>query len=205
MSLSKRPLLALAAAALLCPVGAAQANEFSISSQSFRLIWNPLTIAGQEGSGLRIQCNVTLEGTFLGRTYIKEVGLPLGDITGATLGSPCTSGEATVLAGGLPWGVVYDAFTGTLPSMTTVSGRFLDVSIGFTFGGLNCLISAGSAGVTATALLGARGTVTGVRLDETDVISPTTGIFLCRALRVSLSGTGSANDHMGNPYAIILI
>ena len=194
----------VAALALGAATGTASANRLSISSQSFRLNWAPATIAGQSGSGISVECNLTFEGSFQRTTTEKTVGQPLGDITRPTLGT-CTGGSATLLSETLPWHITYEAFTGTLPNITGVVARFIGVSIGITDSGLPCLLrTEAEHPVSATAIRGEGSTVTGVRFDETDLIVGA-GNFVCRMLRLNLSGTGRFLAANGEAFRYTLI
>jgi hypothetical protein len=124
----KSVLLALtaltAAGALASAVGSASARNLSISNQSFRAVWNPLTLTA---GGVEIRCRVTLEGSFHARTIAKVVGSLIGLVTRALVGRPCTGlGEAFVFNGSevllgrttensLPWHIKYLGFNGVLP------------------------------------------------------------------------------------------
>jgi hypothetical protein len=168
-------------------VGSASANRLSVSTQSFRLNWSALAITSEAG---RVECSVTLEGTFHRETTAKTAGQLLGYILRPALGTPCTGGTATLLSETLPWHIRYESFTGNLPNITGVSAAFAGLAIGITKGGLPCLLRTEAAQpVSATAIREGGSTVTGVRLDETDLI-PATGNVFCRTLRYSLSGTG---------------
>lgn len=123
-------LTALTAAVVLASaVGAASANRLSISNRGIRVVWTPLNF----GSGItRIECNVTLEGTFHSNTIVKRERALLGYITRAAIGRPCSGlGEAFVFNGtesflgdrsnSLPWHITYEGFGGTLPRITKVN------------------------------------------------------------------------------------
>lgn len=195
---------ALAALVLSAAASTTSANHLSISSQGFRLIWTPLTIAGQAESGFRVECNATLEGSFHRPTTEKFAGNLLGYIVRPSLES-CVGGTATFLAETLPWHITYGAFTGSLPNITGVIADFSGVSVGASELGVPCLMRTEAAQpVSATAIRGESSTVTGVRLDETDLI-PATGNFICRTLRMHLSGTGRFLTATGLAFRYILI
>ncbi len=199
-----RHLLASVVATLALSVAAstASAGRLSVSTQSFRLNWSSLAITSEGG---RVECGVTLEGTFHRETTAKTAGQLLGYIARPALGTPCTGGSATLLSETLPWHIRYESFTGTLPNITGVSAAFAGVSIGINKAGLVCLLRTEAAQpVSATAIREGGSTVTGVRLDETDLI-PATGNVFCRSLRYSLSGTGRFLAATGASFRYTLI
>lgn len=123
-------LAALAAAVVLAlAVGLASANDLSYSNQAFRIVWSRLSFS-ESGGGIPISCPVTLEGSFHSRTMTKTQGALVAHITSAVVNNPrCTEGHATILEETLPWHVLYDSFSGTLPSITSV--RHLLIGAGF--------------------------------------------------------------------------
>jgi hypothetical protein len=128
-----------AAIVLAAAAGLASANGLSYSEQAFRIIWSRLTFS-ESGGGIPISCPVTLEGSFHARTMTKARA-SVADITSATVNDPrCQEGHATILDESLPWDVVYDAFSGRLPSITSVRhlliGAAFEVSPGL---GIRCL------------------------------------------------------------------
>ncbi|HEV7773596.1 MAG TPA: hypothetical protein VGO48_09960 [Conexibacter sp.] len=124
----------VATAALASVISGASARNLSSSSESFRVVWNPLTF---EDGSLAIRCVVTLEGTFHSRTIAKVDGALMGYITRATVRHGCTEpfsifaadawtyngsevSLGTTLANSLPWHVTYKGFDGRLPNITRV-------------------------------------------------------------------------------------
>jgi hypothetical protein len=109
-------------------VGAASARNISVNNSGFRIVWTPMTITARE----TVECDVTMEGTFHYRTFVKMRGLLIGNITRAIVRhETCRGGDffalngAELLSGAvvpqtLPWNVRYEAFTGTLPNIATV-------------------------------------------------------------------------------------
>jgi hypothetical protein len=122
---TKLLLTALTAAIVLASaVGTASARNLSISNQSFLTTWNPLTFSTEaEGGGIRIECRVTLEGSFHYRTIPKILRHLIGYITSANVRRPCTGGEGfaeTRDEGStetLPWHITYEGFEGRLPAI----------------------------------------------------------------------------------------
>ncbi|HEV7773597.1 MAG TPA: hypothetical protein VGO48_09965 [Conexibacter sp.] len=149
LTMRHAPKLALAAlfaaAALAGLVSSASARNLSSSSESFRVVWNPLTF---EDGTLAIRCVITLEGTFHSRTIAKVDGALMGYITRATVRHGCTepfsifSADAwtyngsevslgATLANSLPWHVTYKGFSGTLPNIGRI--RILTHGVRFVF------------------------------------------------------------------------
>jgi hypothetical protein len=193
----------LAAIALCVATSAASANNLRISEQSFRLTWSAATIAAQPEAGFRVECPLTLEGSFHSLSTEKVVGQLLGYIARTSLGT-CTGGTGTALTETLPWHIRYEGFTGSLPNITGVSAAFSGLSLGVTKGGLPCLLRTDAEHlVSATAIRESLSTVTGVRFDETDVITGGTNVF-CRMLRFSLSGTGRFLSGGGGAFRYVL-
>jgi hypothetical protein len=71
-------------------------------------------------TGVSVDCEVTLEGTFHEKSFVKLSGSFVGEVTRAIVASNlCRNGSARVLATSLPWAVEYASFTGTLPAIAT--------------------------------------------------------------------------------------
>jgi hypothetical protein len=123
-----------AAIVLATAIGTASANRLSISNRNFRQVWSPLSFTTErEGEGVRIACNVTLEGSFHYNTIAKRLGALLGYVTKATVGHPCSgAGEAwanngieesrlgSAIPNSLPWHITYEGFEGRLPEISGV-------------------------------------------------------------------------------------
>jgi hypothetical protein len=107
------------------------AGRLSVSSGTFRQVYNPLTF---EAESTIIRCPVTLEGSYNSRTIQKVTETSIGYITRAGAAeSACTGGRATFKSESLPWSMSYDRFTGTLPNISTASrfaiGAVIDLEI----------------------------------------------------------------------------
>jgi hypothetical protein len=113
--------VASATALLAVSVSAAAARSFSTSSQTFRMTFRRITFNGVFGD---IRCQLTMEGSLHGRTIAKTSSELVGFITASSFG-PCESGLATLLIGTLPWHLRYQAFTGTLPNITSTRLRLV--------------------------------------------------------------------------------
>lgn len=123
----------LAALILALTVGSASATHLSLSSQSFRIAYNPLVLSGFSSE---VRCNTTLEGSFSNASIAKAAGTQIGSVTAARFSHPCTGGEwwfyngtevlgTTTLANSFPWRVLYTSFENTLPNISGISARVL--------------------------------------------------------------------------------
>jgi hypothetical protein len=184
----------LAAVLLLAvSVASASANKLSISGQSFRMAWTSMQISGEELEEERTTCGVTLEGSFHSRTVAKVAGALIGYITRATAGN-CTVGEATMLTETLPWHVMYESFTGTLPAITSARFGITGLTMLIVGGPLRrCLYRfppAAPGGVIANLTGGA---VTSIRIDEArrhELFESRLTIRMCRP-RLGAQGSGT--------------
>ena len=120
-----------------------------------------------------VECDVTMEGSFHYRTIVKSDSL-IGFITKAvTNQASCRNGNffalngREVLAGAiapqtLPWHVRYESFTGTLPNITTVQIKIIDLSyLITTFGGFACLYKSTAAAPAVGHFTVVLGTIVG--------------------------------------------
>jgi len=117
---AKLGLTALIAALLLsAAISTAGARSLSVSSQTIRATWSRLEF-NEEGIGLSVRCQVTLEGSFHSRTITKVRGALIGAITRVNVFTErCTGGFAKGKPP-FPWHITYESFTGTLPTITSV-------------------------------------------------------------------------------------
>ena len=121
---SKGTLAILCASLLLAAAaGPGSARNIELSNQSFRITWAPLRFIAGEGEEI---CHVTLEGSFHSRTIAKSLESLIGFITRAQV-NRCDSPTTTGL--GLPWHIRYAGFTGTLPTVTSIRVKLIDVSV----------------------------------------------------------------------------
>ncbi|HXE44827.1 MAG TPA: hypothetical protein VN635_06490 [Conexibacter sp.] len=126
------------AAALFAVAAGSSARNLSFSSQGFRIVWTetePLVIrktAEMFGIDDLFHCPVTLEGSFSSATMGKVVGAQKAQITRETLGA-CNLEhswfESLAFQPEAEWQVNYEAFTGTLPRITSLRWQL----IGFAF------------------------------------------------------------------------
>jgi hypothetical protein len=118
MKLSKLLLAVVGATVLLgALVSSASAGRLSNSSTTLRATWARMDFTGGFGT---VECEVTLEGSLHSRTIAKVARALIGNITAASVSSPCRRGGATILRETLPWHVTYNSFAGTLPNITNI-------------------------------------------------------------------------------------
>ncbi len=182
---SKVLLSTLAAAIVLAAlVGTADARRIELNNQFIRTTWNPLVFSG---SGIRISCPVTIEGSFHSKTLSKVCGQLVGYITRAELTkAACQGGQALILNGienapgatTLPWHVRYNSFEGTLPAITGITLQLIEAS--FIITGLECLFKSNTAKPAfGIARVNPEGKITELNADPTRRIPKFAGGILC--------------------------
>lgn len=170
-------------------VGSASANRISYSNQAFRIVWASLTFS-ESGGNFPITCPVTLEGSFHSSTMAKVRDARVAQIARALVNDPaCTEGHATILGESLPWEVLYQSFSGTLPMINRVRHYLINAAFQIEPGlGVVCLARSSSTFPAAgEANRDASGNITSLRTDPTLAI-PITGTNCPRA--GIFSGTG---------------
>ncbi|MFL5817249.1 MAG: hypothetical protein ACJ76L_06565 [Conexibacter sp.] len=182
MRLGRAILVVVGATVLLTAlVGAASARNLSASSLSLRASFARLNFSGGFGT---LECEVVLEGTFHSRTITKTVGTLSGFITAGNI-TRCARGAATIDRESLPWHVRYAGFTGTLPTIATISATASGLAFRVrepTFG-VTCQASAASATVTFRL---SSGVLTEATVSGTTSCAPSSG---------TLSGTTTNVDN----------
>lgn len=182
----------------------ALANTLSFSNRNFRTTFTPMSFSSAaNGGGIRIECNVTMEGSFHLNSIAKVAGNLIGHITRAIAEQEmCTGGliwalNGTELQGGvavpqtLPWHVRYRGFTGALPAITTVRIEIVGASFLGSIIGVACLYRSTEANpVRAILTRNAGGTIASVSLDEAASIPKAVGGGLCPA-NIFARGTGT--------------
>jgi hypothetical protein len=121
---SKLILAGLAAALVMAfAANSASARNLSISHGELWLVtWRQLKFTSL--GSIAAECDVTLDGSFHYRTFIKLRETLVGYITRAIVGT-CGSGSATVLTTNLPWHIRYQGFQGTLPNILGIRLRLI--------------------------------------------------------------------------------
>jgi hypothetical protein len=202
---SKLLLTGLAAAIVMAfAVGSASANRIETSSQSFRAVWSRLTF--NDAANVRVECPVTLSGSFHSKTISKVSGSLIGYINSAAVGA-CTGGEARADTETLPWHIQYNSFTGTLPNIESITLTLVGSKFEITAGGIHCV-----AGNTQTSpafgkvlVEPATGRVTGLRALEEHTI-PLGGGFSCSfASPGRFEGTASVSEARGAAITVRLV
>jgi hypothetical protein len=184
--------LTAAACLLLAVAGSASANRLSLSNQSIR--WTFLEYTSVNG-GIRISCELTLEGSFHSRTFAKVRGALIGYINRASVRPGCRGewGDMVFLSETLPWHVRYASFSGTLPRITSASVDIANWA--WNYRGLSevCLYRSTSERPARWILnRGESGAVTSIRADETIAVPFFSGGPFC-ARSINYSGTGSVS------------
>jgi len=206
-SRSKLALSCLAAILLLsAAISSASATRLSLSGNSFRIAWDR-TITGAtdftyaETIGSPITCPLTLEGTFHSATITKTANLLIGYVTRANVGTStgttaaCTGGRVTILTATLPWHVQYSSFGGTLPNITELTLRVINMSLQIANEAATCLFRTTSTepGVVIADVSNPTTTreLLFARLDETRNITLREGSFGCGIARGRFRGVGA--------------
>src|SRR5262249_7264834 len=131
-------------------VGDASARRIEFSSQSFRIVWSFFHF-GNTGETVRIECPVTLEGSFHSRTISKVSGQLIGYITRAQIGPFEACREKAGIEGisflqtSLPWHIRYNSFTGTLPTIQGTVVQLIGTGILVTSLNQHCLYKSTAA------------------------------------------------------------
>jgi hypothetical protein len=104
---------------------AASARRVLISANAIRTTFREMRFVGERGP---LNCPLTLEGSLHSTTITKVAGSLIGYITRVVKGF-CSIGTATVLPETLPWHVRYQSFSGTLPSIASVTVNVIGFSL----------------------------------------------------------------------------
>jgi hypothetical protein len=131
LTTTKLMLAGLAATVVLSlAVGSASARRIQTSEQGFLARWTNIVMGG---SGFRISCPLTLEGSFHSRTLSKVCGQLIGYVSKAQIPTglepPCSGGTATILTETLPWHIRYASFAGRLPNITRIRVQLVNTRI----------------------------------------------------------------------------
>ena len=122
----------MAATLLASALTTASARNLSFSNQQLRVTWSRLEF---RSALVTVRCQVTLEGSFHARTFLKVARTWMGNITRISFKEEtCTGGRASPDRAP-PWRITYESFAGTLPSITRLhllleDFRFLTESAG---------------------------------------------------------------------------
>ncbi len=190
-----RLLLAGLAASLLLSLGisSASANNLSASNGRIRIVWESLQLASTSEAIPRVNCPVTLEGSFHSATIRKVSGALVGVVSRATIvPTTCTGGTVTILQEALPWHARYVSFSGTLPNITGVTLATVGAKWRFTAGGNTCGATSTAASPGVGIMNVVSGRVTSLTAESRSNI-PFEGSFLCESSigRAIFAGAGT--------------
>lgn len=161
----------------------ASANHLSSSTQAFRASWSSFEFISGFAT---IRCSLTLEGSLHARTISKTPELLIGVINMASVG-PCSAGSATILQTSLPWHVRYASFTGTLPTISSITTTIIGFAYQFRepFEGITCLLRSTATSPATVSYNLTSGSVTSATLG---------GSIPCGSFTPSFGGTSNRNS-----------
>lgn len=206
--------LVLAALIAVCVLAAIVANtsarrlEISPAERGLRIVWPSYKVlVGWESFEVIVACPVTLEGSLHSRTLSKVCGALVGYITRATVNEGAcrasyepemtgTPAKSHFLAETLPWHVRYESFTGTLPSIASVTFQVVGAALRVYELplGESCLYRSTAAAPMRYLLeRGMAGEVTGLTNEESRLIPNSEGSPQCSTRGLGYSGTGTVS------------
>lgn len=158
--------------------GTASAGHLRLTEKEFEAIWetaqaNKEQLSIIDRSGNTVTCPATLAGSFTNNTIAKVTGINVGEISEARFAVACRG--AIFLT--RPWHIQYGSFGGTLPNITEITIKVIDMGVEVTLMGLSCLFRTEERrpAVFIIGGFGTGGSVETIRADETVTI-PATGI-----------------------------
>lgn len=193
MRYSTRLALAVLAAGcmLLALSGAAGANRLSLTNQSIRWTFAEYS---DTNAGIRISCEVTLEGSLHSASFAKVSGALIGYVNRASVRSPCRGewGDMHFLTETLPWHMRYHAFAGTLPAITSATVDLVGWAWNYPGLGMGPCLYRSTPENPARWILGRErnGAITSVTADSTIAVRLFSGELSC-ASTINYEGTGS--------------
>lgn len=156
-------------------VGSASAGRLSVTNSQFRVVWRNLELSNTATEGT-IRCTVTFEGSFHSATISKIRNAQIGRVTAAHSINICTGGSNTINRETLPWDILYQSFTGTLPNITGIAFLLTRASFASFTGGNSCRATFTTENPGGEiAIIGAGGRIEGARADESRIIPLTNG------------------------------
>lgn len=195
MSRTSRVLVAATvAAALLCTMAAGSAaNRLQITNNTrgFRINWPSFTV---RSGTVSVTCGVTMEGTFVLRTFTKPSPemeyLPIGH-TNSVIVRSCSGGAFAVLSEIMRFRI--RGFTGTLPNITGLGIAISNFDFTLEDGrGANCLGNGGAIYPAGPSTLNGSRQMTSLSLEE-GVEVPFTG--LCEGIEPAhFTGSATVTD-----------
>ena len=147
----RKIMLAALTAMLLLALGAGSAmasRSINVSPTGANRAAGTLTFSSPEVEFLRIRCLVTLTLANVAGGA-KSTATNIANVTGATA-TGCEGGTIRVLAPSVasPWRTTYVSFTGTLPTIATVTLELRGVGFLAAIFGTNCLFGGNAQGTT---------------------------------------------------------
>lgn len=141
--------LIVALAAVLAHSGTASATTGIGISPGGAITANSVGRITFTGGAVSISCDISLTGT-LAASVAKVAGTSFGSITAGTSTS-CGTGVVSSVLTATPWAVQYRSFTGTLPSISTLTQRWAPMT--WSYGAVTigtCLYTTPGLGFTFT-------------------------------------------------------
>jgi hypothetical protein len=208
------------ALALTGAVGSAAARRIESSERWFLALFRELTF--ESGSGPNVICGVNLEGSFHSRTLSKVREQLIGYITEARIqknaeGACLQGGRAWTLNGveringvtttnTLPWHIVYNGFTGTLPNISGIIVLVINDSFLIEAGlGITCLYKSTAEHPLEGTIHVASGEVTELTPMEEFRVRLFSGTFGCPS-EAAMRGTGTVGTQTSwRPITVRLV
>jgi hypothetical protein len=204
-----------AAVVMACAVGSAGARRLSLTEQHFRATWTGAnSMIFEEPIAGKVECEVTLEGSFHSRTLSKVSGQLIGYVTRALIRHNCIENEGWYLNGievqervtlpnTLPWHIQYNSFRGVLPRIERIRIAIIGESILLRFPLVtNCLYQSTQAKpLFMDLLLNEMGAIANIEAVPTGQIPFKQGNVNCPA-EVASSGRGNIFIQGGVSVAI---
>lgn len=109
--------LALATGLLLGIAASASASAISIANRPISITWENFEV--QDSAGFVWRCRVTITGSLHSGRIAKVATTLVGVVTSARSAN-CFNGNTITFLTATPWHLVYQVFSGSLPSFTSV-------------------------------------------------------------------------------------
>lgn len=164
----------LATVALVAVFGSGSATASRSLERTTEANVRGLALAITIESTVNITCEMTLAFS-LHRLISKVEGALAGHVQTASVGR-CSGGTARVLNASLPWHIRYRAFTGTLPSPTTILVRIFGTAMLGEALGVSCLYTGTLNGI-ATGVN--PGEFLSLRIEEGETLFYVSGGIFC--------------------------
>lgn len=201
MQLRTRTLLRLAAATALTfslMTTTASASRLRINERTVFISWVGLEFSEPSGSPPVINCPVTLAVSLTEAVITKTPRGRIGSVVRASVDEASCSREGSVkiLERSLPWTVMYEGFSGTLPLILSILLVVPSVSMQATIGAVVCLYRATETRPFRGTLELANGRALVFRASEASFIPLFEGFFLCPS-QARVRGPANVNASFG--------